>query len=93
MQFLEDENRFYVPSPDGGEDIGEITYTRIGNDKVSIDHTYVNINYRGQGIADRLFDLVIEQMKQEGRKVIPVCSYAVKQFERKPDLQSIKAEY
>jgi len=40
-----------------------------------------------------LFDLVIEQMKQEGRKVIPVCSYAVKQFERKPDLRSIKAEY
>ncbi|WP_392561140.1 GNAT family N-acetyltransferase [Orbus sturtevantii] len=93
MQFLEDENRFYVPNPDGGEDIGEITYTRIGNDKASIDHTYVNINYRGQGIADRLFDLVIELMKEEGRKVIPVCSYAIKQFELKPHLQSLKAEY
>lgn len=92
MQFLEDENRFYIPSPDGSEDIGEIIYTRVGNDKASIDHTYVNANYRGQGLAEKLFDFVIEKMKQEKRKIIPVCSYAVKQFEKRPDLQSIKAD-
>ncbi|GAA5112156.1 GNAT family N-acetyltransferase [Orbus sasakiae] len=92
MQFLEGESRFYVPNPDGGEDIAEMTYTRIGNDKASIDHTYVNINYRGQGIADRLFELVIEKMQQEKRKIIPVCSYAVAKFERRAELQALKAE-
>ncbi len=91
MQFLAGDNRFYVPNPDGGEDIAEITYTLIGNDKASIDHTFVNINYRGQGIADRLFDLVIEEMRKQHRKVIPVCSYAVRKFERDNQLQSIKA--
>lgn len=92
MQFLEGNNRFYIPNPNGGDDIGEITYTLIGKDKASIDHTYVDINYRGQGIADRLFDLVVEKMKYDSRKIIPICSYAVKQFERKPELQSIRAE-
>lgn len=91
MQFLEGKNRFYVPSPDGNEDdIAEITYTLIGDDKASIDHTFVDVNYRGQGIADRLFELVIEKMQREKRKVIPICSYAVKKFERHSHLQSLK---
>lgn len=91
MQFLEGKNRFYVPSLDGNEDdIAEITYTLIGDDKASIDHTFVDVNYRGQGIADRLFELVIEKMQREKRKVIPICSYAVKKFERHSHLQSLK---
>lgn len=87
MQFLEDENRFYVPNPDGkGDDIAEMTFVRDGEHRVIINHTYVNVNYRGQGIADRLFELVVEKMQQENRKVIPVCSYAKRMFERRKDL-------
>lgn len=91
MQFLAGKNRFYVPNPDGGEDIAEITYTLIGNDKASIDHTFVNVNYRGQGIADHLFELVIAEMRKQQRKVIPICSYAVKKFAHDTRLDTIKA--
>ncbi|RKS85723.1 hypothetical protein DES39_1133 [Orbus hercynius] len=91
MQYLEGENRFYVKNTDESEDIGEMTYTRIGTDKASIDHTYVDSRYRGQGIADRLFELVITKMKQENRKIIPVCTYAQRQFERHPELKLIQA--
>ncbi|XKM13398.1 GNAT family N-acetyltransferase [Orbaceae bacterium ac157xtp] len=89
MQYLEGENRFYVPAADGGEDIAEMTFNRIGDDCASIDHTYVNVNYRGQGIADRLFDLVVTKLKQEGRKIIPSCSYVQRKFEQNPDLHSL----
>lgn len=92
MQYLESESRFYVPGIDDNEDIAEITYSRIGNDKASINHMYVDANYRGQGIADHLFDLLIDKMKREGRKIIPICSYAVKQFERRPELHSMLEE-
>lgn len=92
MQYLEGENRFYVPDPTGGKDIAEIVFERQGDDLALITHTEVNLNYRGQGIADRLFDLVIEKMQQEGRRIVPVCSYAVKQFERKPHLKPLLAK-
>jgi uncharacterized protein len=92
MEYLEGENRFYVPGAQGEEDIAEMTFQRQGDDLAIIDHTYVNINYRGQGIADRLFDLVVDKMRKEGRKIVPLCSFAEKQFARKPACQDILAE-
>lgn len=92
MEYLEGENRFYVPSAQGEQDIAEMTFQRQGDNLAIIDHTYVNINYRGQGIADRLFDLVVDKMRKEGRKIVPRCSFAQKQFDRKPSCQDILAE-
>lgn len=92
MDYLEGKNRFYVPGAEGEEEIAEMTYQLQGDDIAIIDHTYVNVNYRGQGIADRLFDLVVEKMRAEGRKVVPLCSFAVKQFERKPHYRDMLAK-
>ncbi|WP_392558516.1 GNAT family N-acetyltransferase [Orbus mooreae] len=93
MQILEDNERLYIKSPDGKSEIAEITFSRIGDDKASINHTYVSDDYQGQGIAGQLFNLVIEKMQQEGRKIIPICSYAKQQFERRPELQTILAKF
>ena len=45
-------------------------------DKATINHTYTDPNYRGQGIADKLLELVIKTLKQEKREIIPLCSFA-----------------
>lgn len=93
MFYLEDDNRFYIANPDGkGEDIAEMTFKRLGKDKVIVDHTFVNINYRGQGIADRLFELVIEKAQSEGRKIISRCSYVSHQFEKHTHLKDLLAD-
>ncbi|WP_392566455.1 GNAT family N-acetyltransferase [Utexia brackfieldae] len=91
MKYLEGNNRFYVPGPDGKDDIAEITYQLQGDNIAIIDHTFVDVNYRGQGIADRLFELVVEKMRAEGRKIVPLCSFAVKQFERKSHYRDMLA--
>lgn len=93
MQILEDDSRLYIKSPDDKGEIAEITFTRIGDDQVSINHTWVSDDYQGQGIAGQLFKRVIEKMRTEGRKVIPICSYAKQQFERKPELQDMLAKF
>lgn len=92
MQYLEGNNRFYVPGPEGEDDVAEMTFRREGDDLAIIDHTYVNENYRREGIADHLFDLVVEKMRLEGRKIAPVCPYARKQFDKRKDLQTLLAE-
>ncbi|MDF7670353.1 GNAT family N-acetyltransferase [Orbaceae bacterium ESL0721] len=79
LQYLQDDNRIYAKTDDGQE-VAEMTFTRVGDDSATIDHTFVDPNYRGEGIADRLLHLVVEQLKQENRKIIPVCSYAVKKL-------------
>ncbi len=84
MEFLKGENRIYVENEDG-EEIAEITYKPTGDDVVDADHTFVDPSLRGQGVAEKLVDELMEQMEGEGKKINPVCPYIVKLFERKPD--------
>jgi predicted GNAT family acetyltransferase len=70
--------------------IGEITYSvRPGTDTWMLDHTYVTPEYRGGDIAKRMLDRVAEEARQEGKKIIPLCSYARIQFERNPEYSDV----
>ncbi len=48
----------------------------------NIIHTVVDNNYRGQGIARKLVDSVIENAKKYNKNLIAECSYAQKVLER-----------
>jgi predicted GNAT family acetyltransferase len=89
MKYLQEESRFYVPGAPGEEDIAEITFSRAGDHLAIIDHTYVNINYRGQGIGEHLVEMVVELMRKEKREIIPLCPFAKKEFERVSSYQDI----
>ncbi|WP_085247245.1 GNAT family N-acetyltransferase [Gilliamella mensalis] len=84
LHFLEDNERFYVCDANNKE-IAEMTFTRVGNDKATINHTYTDPAYRGQGIADNLLDLVVKRLQQEKREIIPICSFAINKLARKLD--------
>lgn len=78
LLYLEASNRFYVSKDN--QEIAEMTFTRIGENQATIDHTYIDPNYRGQGIADKLLNLVVKTLQQENREIIPLCSFAVKKL-------------
>lgn len=82
MQYKQDDNRVYVLS-DNNKEIAEMTFTRIGMNKATIDHTFVDPVYRGKGIADKLLDLVVERLRKEQREIIPLCSFAIKKINQK----------
>ena len=46
-------------------------------DLMVIDHTMVFDGFEGQGIARQMVMAAVEFARQNGRKIIPVCSYAV----------------
>ncbi|OTQ73592.1 MULTISPECIES: GNAT family N-acetyltransferase [unclassified Gilliamella] len=75
LQYKQDNDRFYVCN-DNNQVIAEMTFTRIGQDKATINHTYTDSVYRGQGIADKLLELVVKKLRQEKREIIPLCSFA-----------------
>ncbi|MDO4431725.1 MAG: GNAT family N-acetyltransferase [Aerococcaceae bacterium] len=74
------------------EVIAEITYAPTEDENVvEADHTYVDASLRGQGIAEKLLDTLVEAMAQEGKKIKPTCSYVVKKFATEEKYQAIKA--
>lgn len=55
-----------------------------------IDHTVVDESLKGQGIAKLLVAKVVERMRNEGRKIIPLCPFAKAIFDRTPEYSDIR---
>ena len=58
----------------------------------TIDHTFVDKDYGGQGIAAKLIDEVVKNARIEKTKIVPQCSYAVKKFETTPEYKDVLAK-
>lgn len=92
MEFEKDVNRFYKEDEEG-KLIAEITYKPISDDVVDADSTFVDPSLRGEGVAEKLVDRLVEEMTAEGKKIHATCPYIVKLFERKEDkYQEINAD-
>ncbi|EOB3456064.1 GNAT family N-acetyltransferase [Enterococcus hirae] len=88
MEIKEEKNRFVLLN-DEAKEIGEMTWSDVGPDIMIIDHTFVEPEYRGQKLAEKLVLNGVELARREGKKIIPLCPYAKKEFERKPEYQDV----
>ena len=85
MDFDCGDSRFY--KNDENENlICEILYSIEDSGMISIDSTFVNDDYRGQGIAAQLVDRVVEMARAENKKIIPICPFAKGMLERNRSL-------
>ena len=85
MNFDSGDLRFY--KNDENENlICEISYSMADSSTIVIDPTYVNDDYRGQGIAAQLVDRVVEMAREENKKIIPLCPFAKGMLEKNSSL-------
>lgn len=85
MNFNSGDLRFY--KKDENENlICEITYSIADSSMIVIDRTFVNDDYRGQGIAAQLVDRVVEMAREENKKIIPRCAFAKSMLEKNSSL-------
>ena len=85
MNFDSGDLRFY--KKDENENlICEITYSLADSNMIVIDRTFVNDDYRGQGIAAQLVDRVVKMAREENKKIIPRCPFAKGMLERNSSL-------
>lgn len=89
MRYQEQEKRFVALNEDDQE-VDEITFQTAGESILIIDHTYVDQNYRGQQIANKLVKLVVDKAIQDEKLVMPLCPFAAKEFQRHPEYQKIQ---
>lgn len=69
---------------------GEMTYTWAGSGKFIIDHTGVEEEYSGKGYGRQLVMEAVEFARKEKVKIIPLCPYAKRVFDRNSDLQDVR---
>lgn len=73
-----------------GELAGEMTYTWAGEDKFIIDHTGVEEKFGGKGFAKDLVMAGVHFARENKLKIIPLCPYAKKVFDRDETLNDVK---
>lgn len=77
------KDRYFVTGPDGAT--AEMTFTKVGEHQLIIDHTEVPDAFRGQGVGLKLVTRAVEDARAAGKKIIPLCPFANAQFRRHPE--------
>lgn len=77
------KGRYVLAGPDGAE--AELTFTRVGEKQIIIDHTGVPDAFRGQGAGLKLVERAVKDARAAGKTIIPLCPFAASQFRRRPE--------
>lgn len=88
MEIKRGTGKFYIGESET-DFIAQITFKDGGNNVIVIDHTFVDPSLRGQGVAGKLMEKVVEMARKEDLKCVPVCSYAVVAFKRHQEYQDV----
>ena len=75
MEFIKQTNRIYATNEEGMV-VAEITYSETGEGVCTIEHVEVDEALRGQGIAGKLVEAAVAEIKAQNKKVATNCPYA-----------------
>ncbi len=79
MNIKTGENRFYIGDSEQ-EAKAEITFKHTEPQVILINHTFVSPELRGQGIAGKLLQKVVDKARNENLTIVPLCSYAARKM-------------
>lgn len=88
MNFIHETNKIYL-NDENNHMIAVVTFPKISDNTVNIDHTYVDHSLRGQGVAGKLMEETVSQLRNNQWKAKLTCSYAVKWFDQHPEYSDL----
>ena len=78
---------FYYESD--GRKLAEMVYTMSGEQTMIIEHTDVDESLKGHGVGKKLLAALVEYVRANKIKVIPVCPFANATFQKTTEWQDV----
>jgi uncharacterized protein len=75
-----------------GNRMGEMSYTNMGDGKITIDHTFVESPFRGQHLGRGLVEAGIEFARENNLKIVPLCPFVKSEFDKNSDYTDVLAD-
>lgn len=85
MEFFHDKNEILLYN-DNKEVVAYVKFPEVMKGIVNVTTTYVSNELQGQGIAGKLMNELIENLKRTNRKAIPTCTYTRNWFSKHSEL-------
>lgn len=87
IQHFNDAKKGHFRAVDGDTEAGIMTYVWAGDDKFIIEHTVGNPEFKGVGL--KMLDRAVAYARAHGKKIIPLCPFAQKMFDRMPEIRDV----
>jgi uncharacterized protein len=75
-----------------GVEVGFIDYDPIGADGVLLKHTEVHREHEGRGFGSKLVASMLDDVRRRGKRVVPMCPYALAFVRRHPEYRDVVRE-
>ncbi|MBN7813493.1 N-acetyltransferase [Algoriphagus sp. H41] len=69
--------------------LAEMVYVMAGPKRMIIEHTEVDESLKGQGVGVKLLESLVDFVRKEEIKVVPLCPFANATFKKRADLQDV----
>ena len=73
-----------------GKRLAKMEYRRVTEALILVEHTHVNDELRGQGIARVLLDTAVAWARATGTKIQATCPYVSAQFAKDPSIADVR---
>lgn len=60
-----------------GQELGFVEYDPVGEHSILIKHTEIKPDFGGKGYGSELVRRMLEDVRRQGKTVIPICPYAM----------------
>lgn len=87
IQHFDDGKKGHFKAVEGDVEAGMMTYVWAGEDKFIIEHTIGNPEFKGVG--RKLLDKAVEYARDKNLKIIPLCPFAKKMFDKTPEIHDV----
>ena len=90
VQYFLSESKDGFDAIYNGQKVGEITFVRVGSDKLIIDYTGVEHDFRHRNIGLTLVRNVANMARNQHRYIITLCPFARAMFNRFPEFDDVR---
>lgn len=70
----------------------EMAFNRDNENLITVKHTKVSDELKGEGVGRKLLDQLVEKARKENFKIKAECSYVQHVFEKYDDYEDIKSK-
>lgn len=91
IEHFDDGKKGHFKAVENGVQAGIMTYVWAGEDKFIIDHTIGNPDFKGQNVGMKMLDKAVAHARTNNLKIIPLCPFAKKMFDKKEEIRDVLA--